>query len=348
MRRQGARLLVAPLDPTNRVAIVQTFALFGCGALIVRRTRTQAIGWLLIVPGVTFNLLYAASQTIGGAAPTGWIRFASPLSQLGITSLALLVLVFPSGRLESRLVRVGAWVAVVGQFAAFVLEFLYVSGVAWISPEAGFNLVLVGFIAVVVIGLVDHVRRYRRRPRVEQLQLKWFLVAIAGQFIFVFMAAAGIQPGSIAFAVGDNLATTLFPVTILIAISRYRLYEIDRIVSRTVAYAAVVATLALLGIGGVVVVTSLLPAQDRLAVALSTVAVVALFDPLRRRVIDLVDRRFDRTRYVARKVVENFGRDVQDITDVAEISDQVHAVVSRTVAPTTVAVWRPPDAPQPR
>ena len=97
-----------------------------------------------------------------------------------------------------------------------------------------------------------------------------------------------------------------------------------------------------------VVVTSLLPAQDRLAVALSTVIVVALFDPLRRRVIGAVDRRFDRRHYVAGKVVEDFGRQVQDITDVAEISDQVRVVVSRTVAPTTVAVWRPPDAPHAR
>ena len=93
--------------------------------------------------------------------------------------------------------------------------------------------------------------------------------------------------------------------------------------------------------------TSLLPAQDRLAV-FSTVAVVALFDHSGRWVIDAVDRRFDRRRYVARQVVEHFGRSVQDITDVAEISDQVRAVVSRTVAPTTVAVWRPTHVSQPR
>jgi len=119
-----------------------------------------------------------------------------------------------------------------------------------------------------------------------------------------------------------------------------RLDDVDRLVSRTAAYAVVVVTLALLGIGGVLVVTSLLPAQDRLAVALSTVAVVALFDPVRRRVIDVVDRRFDRSRYVARQVVEDFGRDVQDVTDVADIADRVHAVIGRTVAPTTVALWR--------
>jgi hypothetical protein len=103
----------------------------------------------------------------------------------------------------------------------------------------------------------------------------------------------------------------------------------------------VLGLLGLLFMGSVSTVASLLPAQDSLAVAVTTVAVVALFNPLRRRVVDVVDRRFDRTRYVARQVVTEFGREVQDVTDLDEIGHRVHAVVGRTLAPSTVAVWQP-------
>ncbi len=349
-------LALAPVPLFQRAALVQTFALFACGVLIVRRTDTPVIGWLLIVPGVTFNFIY---DEIGGgdlSLPAGAegvdvvAAFLDALPHLGILALALLVLVFPSGRPGSRIARAAVWFAVVSQVALFLLQFLVTSGLVERGPSAEtvFNLMSASFAVVVLVGLVEQVRRYRRRPRVEQLQLKWFIFAIVGQLLYPAMIAAGIEAGTLAFAVFDNVATTLWPVTILIAISRYRLYDVDRLVSRTAAYALVVVTLALLGIGGVLAVTSLLPAQDRLAVALSTVAVVALFDPLRRRVVDAVDRRFDRTRYVARQVVEDFGRDVQDVTDIGEIADRVHAVISRTVAPSTVAVWRPPDVSQGR
>jgi len=342
-------LALAPVPLFQRAALVQTFALFACGVLIVRRTDTPVIGWLLIVPGVTFNFIYDEVGATDLSLPAGAegvdvvAAFLDALPHLGILALALLVLVFPSGRPGSSIARAAVWFAIVSNGAAFLLQLLVTSGLIERGPsaETGFNLMTVAFAAVVLVGLVEQMRRYRRRPRVEQLQLKWFIFAIAGQFLYPAMIAAGIESGTVAFAVLDNVATTLWPVTILIAMSRYRLYDVDHLVSRTAAYAIVVVTLALLGIGGVLAVTSLLPAQDRLAVALSTVAVVALFDPLRRRVVDVVDRRFDRTRYVARQVVEDFGRDVQDVTDIAEIAERVHAVLGRTVAPTTVAVWRP-------
>jgi hypothetical protein len=340
----GAFALLTADEPwTTRMAIVQTAALFGCGVLIVRRTATPVIGWLLVVPGVTFNLIYAfqSGDMFDGAAD-GWVMWLTPLSNLGILALAILLLVFPTGRLESTASRVLAGWAVLGQLGVIALEVLVIGGVLDVAAQTGFEFMNASFFVVVVGGLVEQVRRYRTRPRLEQQQVKWFLVAIAGQSAYVVTTLAGFEPGSVTFLVVDNLATMLWPVTILIAISRYRLYEIDRIVSRTLGYGLVVAMLAVIGVGGVVGVTSLLPTQDRLAVALSTVAVVALFDPVRRRVVDVVDRRFDRTQYVARQVVEGFGREVRDVTDVGQISGRVEAVVSRTVAPTTVAVWQPP------
>lgn len=338
----GAFALLTADEPwTTRMAIVQTAALFGCGVLIVRRTTTPVIGWLLVVPGVTFNLIYAFEAGDLNLAAVGWVAWLTPLSTLGLLALALLLLVFPTGRLETRATRVLAGIAVVGHLTGMVGEFLAVAGLVDITFEAGFQFLTASFFVVVVGGLVEQVRRYRTRPRLEQQQLKWFLVAIAGQSVYVVMAVAGVQPGSLGFAVFDNLATMLWPITIVIAITRYRLYEIDRIVSRTVAYAAVIAALAVLGIGMVSVVTTLLPAQDRLVVAVTTVGVVVLFDPLRRRVVRAVDRRFDRAHYEAERVIEEFGRGVRGTTDLGAVRDQLEAVLARTVAPATVAVWEP-------
>lgn len=337
----AAALLLADEPLSMRIAIVQTAALFGCGVLIVRRTTAPVIGWLLVVPGVTFNLIYAFEAANLEAEPTGWVAWLTPLSTFGLLALAILLLVFPTGRLESRATRVLAAVAVVGHLAGTVAEYLALAGVVDITFEAGFQFLTASFFVVVVGGLVEQVRRYRTRPRLEQLQLKWFLVAIAGQTAYVVMAVAGIQPGTMTFAVFDNLATMLWPITILIAISRYRLYEIDRIISRTLGYGLVVAVLGGVFVAGVAIVSGLLPAQDRLGVALTTVGVVALFDPLRRRVVSAVDRRFDRTRYEAERVVEAFGRDVRDTTDLADLHAQLDDVLARTVAPATVAVWQP-------
>lgn len=339
----AALLLVAPTVPANRVAIVQTFALFACGALIVRRTDVQVIGWLLVIPGVCFNTLYAIESGLAtGAPPTDWTRFLSPLGGIGVMCLMLLLLVFPSGRLESGLTRFAAGVAVVGQSVGFLAEVLLYAGVLDFTLQAAFAAMNAVLTVVVVSGLIDHARRYRRRPRVEQLQLKWFLVAIVGILLYPVMLVAGVEPGSTAFLIGDNIVTIMFPVTIVVAISRYRLYEIDRIISRTVAYVLVLATLAGLFVGMVTLVTAVLPTQDQFAVAATTIAVVALFNPLRRRVVDAVDRRFNRTRYVAQQVIEQFGRSVQDETDLADVNARLDDVLRRTMAPTTVAVWQPP------
>jgi len=129
------------------------FALFACGALIVRRTDTPVIGWLLVVPGVTFNLIYAfQSGDIDGAAD-GWVMWLTPLSNLGILALAILLLVFPTGRLESTAARVLAGVAVVGQLGVIAFETLVIAGTLDISPQAGFEFMSAAFFVVVVGGL---------------------------------------------------------------------------------------------------------------------------------------------------------------------------------------------------
>ena len=335
----GQLLLRQPQVPLDRLTLLPTTLTVVCGAIIVLRTWTRLIGWLLVVAGVLWPLIPVCFQE-GPAPPpdTGVNLFLQTLGEQGNVCLLLLLLVFPTGRLDTRLARVGAVIALLPSMVYLPLGALSAMGVIGDVPTAPFVVVLIVFGAFVVLGLTMQVLRYRHRPRVEQLQIKWFLLAVGTFLAYPVIEVFDLRWGP----VPDLVITSSVPVAVLLAITRYRLYEIDRIISRTVGYAIVVATLGALGVGGVTFVTSLLPAQDRLAVALSTVGVVALFDPLRRRVIDVVDRRFDRTRYVARQVVDGFGRDVRDVTDSDEIARRVHAVIGRTIAPTTVAVWQPP------
>ena len=279
----------------------------------------------------------------GGPNPppqTDLTEFLNGVGEIGNTALVLLLFAFPTGRFETRGARIGAAITLVPTVVWTPLEALHLLGVTGPAPEVPLSAVFTGFAALVLLGIGGQVVRYRRRPRIEQLQIKWFLLGIGVWLAYPLAFALGLD----ASGVWGIVISAPLPLAILAAITRYRLYDIDRIVSRTVAYATVVGLLALLGVGGVALLTSLLPTQDRLAVVLTTLAVVALFAPLRRRVVDAVDRRFDRTRYVARQVVEDFGRQVQDVTDLDEVVERVHAVTGATLTPATVAVWQPTEA----
>ena len=311
--------------------------LYACiGAFFVLRTGARLLGWLLTLQ--MFFIVHIICTFVFATGGATWAGVVGPLAWNFLALLTAAIILFPTGRPASGVLSA----LLVGMVALSLLASTHWLGVnlgwwdAITDPEAlaiGLNVV------PLFLAFLEQARIFRRRTALEQQQVKPFLLALAVQPLHLVPLALGWPEE--AFNIVNTVLTMTFPIAIFIGITRYRLYEIDRIISRTVGYAIVVAALAALGVGGVTFVTSLLPAQDRLAVALSTVAVVALFDPLRRRVMDVVDRRFDRTRYVARQVVDDFGRDVQDVTDVGEITDRVHAVLGRTIAPTTVAVWRP-------
>jgi hypothetical protein len=129
------------------------------------------------------------------------------------------------------------------------------------------------------------------------------------------------------------------PVSIAMSITRYRLYEIDRIVSRTVSYTLVVVILGAVYVGGVTWLTSLLPDQSQLVVAATTLAVAALFNPVRRRVQMWVDRRFNRSRYDTQRVMDRFAGSLRDQVDAEAVVDGWVGVVSETMQPTSVSVW---------
>jgi hypothetical protein len=338
---------------TSDLALVSTITsigltavMMGCGSIIVLRTDVPLLGWLLVATGATINS-FSAIEAVDLAARTDaqmvWV------SIIGFSPTALLaaIVLFPSGRARStvaRLVLVGGVGVQVVSHSLQLGQALGLIGGDWTVYRGVGD---TGVAATVMATLAFHVAVYRRRPRVEQLQVKYLMLVLLlaaitflmGESGGALMVGDGVSPALQEFL--DAVGPGLVPIAIMLAMTRYRLYEIDRIISRTVGYAGVVGTLAVLFVVGVAAVSTLLPTNDGFAVAITTIGVVALFDPLRRRLVAAVDRRFDRTRYEARRVVEQFGRSIQVETNLDAVRARLLDVIRRTTAPSTVAVWEP-------
>jgi hypothetical protein len=348
-------------------AFVVPFALAGAftvvGGLIVRRDPRHGLGWMLAWFGVALSVgvlvdeyAYHVPALPGRAwvalwSNAGFLLFVVPL-------VSLTPLLFPDGRLPSSRWRLPVGAAAAGLAVVFAARLLdprpndlgllsplgLPAAEPWIGPLTVGGLVPI--VVVAVAGLVDTVVRYRRARGVERQQMKWFA---AGATITVCGGAAlGILYGvygvvEVAILVFATSALAL-PVAIGVAILRYRLYDIDRVISRTVAYALVTAILVgvyaagVLGFGGIVRVTSE-GARSDLVVAASTLAVAAAFQPLRRRVQVLVDRRFNRARYDARRTVEAFASRLRDEVDLDLIAAAVEEVTRDAIQPTHVTIW---------
>ena len=179
--------------------------------------------------------------------------------------------------------------------------------------------------------------RFRKAGAMEKQQIKWFLFAgfLLAPALMISDATQQSGIGPVVLGVG----MIALPLSIGIAILRYRLYEIDRIINRTVVYGVVVGLLVAVYAGGVIVFQQLLPERGDLAVAASTLGVAALFNPLRRRVQSLVDRRFYRSRYDALQVVEAFSARLRDEVDLQALTSELAEVVRDTVQPNTISVW---------
>ena len=324
------------------------------GTILVTRLPANRIGWLLLVGG----LLFAVSGGVSGLADFGlnvhpgsvpgavWLAWLSGWIALPsvVVAVVYLPLLFPTGRLLSprwRSVAVAGAVAVVvgsvqSAFTAFtpgtyppaVQNPLAVSGsIGDLLSLAGTVAVIV-MIAVVFLALASLVVRYRRAVGVERQQLKWFaaVVAIAGPALAIAILTSGTTSGTIADVSGAAwgiavISLALLPVAIGIAILRYRLYEIDRLISRTIGYATVTGPRRRLRWGHPHVPGG--PgAPDRrntVSVAASTLVVAALFQPLRRRVQSRVDRRFNRARYDAERIVAAFAGRLRDEVDLGQL-----------------------------
>ena len=209
------------------------------------------------------------------------------------------------------------------------------------------QLALAMAILIILGGAASLVTRFRRAHGVERQQLRWVALAAALTGAAMLATAVLVAVGELALAGWASVVGTVFlPLAAGAAILRYRLYDLDRIISRTVAYGLLTV---LLGLGYAAVVLGLgrlLPERSTLAVAAATLAVAAVFQPARRRVQAAVDRRFNRRRHDAGRIIEAFGARLRDQVDLDALHDELLAVVDQTMQPTQAWLWqRPPPEP---
>jgi hypothetical protein len=336
------------------------------GALILSRRPGHVVGLVMWGIGVAWTL-HATAATYGvaglergwpGAGTAAW--FGTLWMVPALLTFVLLPLLFPDGHLPSRRWRFVLWAAGAALAAVvaagFALPELLPGGIDPVANPAfvpalaplGTPLTVLVDVAlfVAVLGApAGLVVRYRRSTGVQRQQMKLFLAAAVALPIGLLMSGVDALQ-----AVAEQLATPLFlavPAAIGVAVMRYRLYEIDRIVSRTVTYAFVVGFLVAVYGAGVVGIGALARAATGggggdLAVAASTLLVVALFRPLRDRLRTVVDRRFNRTRYDAQRIADSFGHRLRDEVQLEALSADLVGTAMAAMAPTHASAWVPP------
>jgi hypothetical protein len=359
------------------------------GALIASRLPRNPIGWICLTDGLLWMFLgITDSYYRYGAANPGTIPYPVAIGTLGNQWLWMptvgllgiyLILLFPDGRLPSRRWRPLAW------FSGVMIVLLSVTeGLApgplenqggvrnpfgleeypWLADVA---LVMLPLLPLcILVSAVSLVLRYRRSGGEVRQQIKWiafvasfaglvYLIAMVSQlFLAPMMVGEGgrLPPLPLWFELLTSVAVLGFagvPVAIGFAILKYRLYDIDLLINRTLVYSALTATLVGVYVGSIVVLQGLLRAltgqESQLAIVASTLAVAALFNPLRRRIQGFIDRRFYRRKYDGRKSLEAFSAKLRDETDLDALRDDLVGVVKETIQPAHVSLWLRPELP---
>jgi hypothetical protein len=344
------------------------------GALIISRRPENLIGWLL-AGGMFLNLLgnlaldYSVYTllTAPHALPGGeWMLFVGgAVRSLGFFGLiAFLPLLFPDGKPPTPRWRPVGWFGVAAAaFTALATAFAPFNDFELRLPELpnplGFSIPPdiyqavsgigpLGMGIVTVLAAVSLIVRYRHAQGEVRLQLKWFALAgvlaavifgyLLGGMMFLPPDAAGLS-GSLFY-----LALVGFPIAVGIAILKYRLYEIDLIIRRTLIYTLLTVLLVVVYLGSVSILEQLLAVlngqrQPEIVIVISTLAIAALFVPLRRRVQDSIDRRFYRRKYDAQQVLARFGQTARDETDLGALMNELAGVIYEAMQPATVSVW---------
>jgi hypothetical protein len=339
------------------------------GAIIASRRPDNPIGWLFCAAGLGYGLQALAEEyriyallTTAGAAPLGlqaaWLSSWLWVALSGLATVYVFLL-FPDGRLPSPRWRPVAWLAGAGLVvasASFAFspgplnEFPIVAnpiglkrGAAVLDQAASVGMLV--FALTTLAGGASLLLRLRRARGEERQQLKWFVYAAALSALAIGVAIGLVlvgRPSEVALAF-SVLALAGLPVAIGIAILRYRLYEIDRLINRTVVYGLLTAVLGLGYVGAVLVLGQLFGGvtQDppNWAVAGATLTVAALFQPARRRIQRVVDRRFNRRHHDAAETIDAFNARLRDEVDLDTLSTELVAVVDQTMEPTAVSLW---------
>ena len=345
------------------------------GGLVASRKPHNPVGWFFLA-GACIGGLQALAGTYAvyglivdpGSVPfaslSAW--FAKTFQIVGpIFGFVLVPLYFPNGRPPTPRWRVITWITLgmlplATSLTAFSPgEAVYSTGirnplaVEALGPvnEALRPFVFALYIGLMVAAAASLVVRLVRSRGEERQQIEWFVFAAALVPLWFLVNAPVEQASPVLFGVLDALIIAGVPVAAGIAILRYRLYDIDRIINRTIVYAALTAVLVALYFGAIVlsqqVLIFLTGQRSTLAVVASTLVIAALFNPLRRRTQSFVDRRFYRSKYDARKTLESFSARLRDETDLGALNDELLWVVRETVQPAHVSLWlRPETAPE--
>jgi hypothetical protein len=361
----GPRPVAAPDLVQDGLLIALEVLCVIVGALISVHRPGNRIGGLLLAGAVALSVFsflenyfgYAAQQPsiLPDLRAVAWIANGALLA--GVGALVLMLLLYPTGRLPSRRWRPVAWALASWGLVTIVLSTVQptlvmapaVSNPVGVqgSPARVLAQALVAAIIPLLFFLPAAVGslivRFSRAQGQERQQLKWLLYAVALSAATTTLNTLGVL-GAWGGAI-DNFVALGIPVAIAIALLRYRLYDIDRLINRTLVYGALTAILGL-GYAIVVIVLGQLLGQDTsLAVAGATLAMAALFRPLRRRIQAIVDRRFNRRRHDAATTIDAFTAHLRDQIDLDTLSAELVAVVEQTMEPTQLSLWlRQPSA----
>jgi hypothetical protein len=368
--RQAGRADLVQLNASGVAWLLAIVSAPTVGAVLASRRPRHPVGWLLLGLGLSISLSgfvdgysgYGLLARPGSLPAARWPAIYSPaLTVAGVACLGFVLLLTPTGSLPMgggwrRWARVAAFAPVVFALAVTLqpdpLDPQYQTATnplgirALELPMAIVDSVAAGIsVATVVVGGLSLVVRFRRARGVERQQLRWVALAAVLAALAILVVLAGMTIGNqalIIWAAGVSFA--ILPLAIGAAVARYRLYDLDRIVSRTLAYGLLTV---LLGGGYAAVVLGfgqLLGRDSSLVVAAATLAVAALFQPARRRVQHTVDRRFDRRRYDAARTIDGFSARLRQQVDLDSLRGELLGVVEQTMQPTKISLWlRAPD-----
>jgi hypothetical protein len=340
------------------------------GGVVASRRPGHPIGWLfcfvgfiggirLLTSEYAIHVLVAQPGSLPGGPAAAWVSSWVWVAHVGL--MVFLALLFPDGRLPSRRWRPLVWIVVAAVLIGTVAVALspgHIDGLGPIQNPLGvkgmpnFDALLTGLsYALALVAASSLVLRFRRSRGLQRQQIKWFAYAGAVAAIgAVFTYIGELEATGVAWVRWTGLALVVVgfvgvPIAMGIAIMRYRLYEIDLVINRTLVYGSLTAMLALIYFGGVASTQAIFRAlagqeqQPQLAIVISTLMIAALFNPLRRRIQRFIDRRFYRSKYDAAKTLEAFSAKLRDETDLEALSDDLVGVVRETMQPARVSLW---------
>jgi hypothetical protein len=369
--RQAGRPDLAPLGAGVIGLVLASVSAATVGAVLASRRPRHPVGWLLLALGLSLIASGVASayaayglEARPGALPAApSVALYLPATVVtALTCLGFVLLLTPTGSLPSPRWRWWARATAAAPVALLVavavargsldpryraegnpLDFRGFDGALLVVNQVALGVTLLA----VVVGAGSLVVRFRRARGVERQQLRWVALAAAlallGSVVLLAAVAMGTSPDLLGWVAGTYFA--ILPLTIGAAILRYRLYDLDRIVSRTLAYGLLTLLLGL-GYAGVVLgLGRLLPQDSSLVVAGATLAVAAAFQPARRRIQQAVDRRFNRRRYDAAQTIAGFSARLRQQVDLDTLTSELLAVVEQTMQPTQASLWLRPSVP---